>query len=111
MKVASNIIGPFSGIGILLLQVSNIQVNNNQINASYAGVWLYKTSGTNVMSNSIFNAQYGLVDEVPTGGNSITSNTVNEALVGMVMYRTDGSGDTLAPNTFYNCVVTTSTTF
>jgi parallel beta-helix repeat protein len=113
VKVTSNVIGPFTGIGILLVQVSNIQVSNNQVNASYTGVWMYRGSGTNIINNTIANAQYGLVNDSPLGGNinSITSNTVNEALIGMVLYNVDGSGDFVAPNSFYNCATTISPTF
>jgi len=113
VKVTLNNIGPFTSIGILLLQVSNMQVNNNQINASYTGVWMYKGTGTNIINNSVFNAQYGIVNEAPLGGNisSVTGNTVNEAVIGMVLYLVDGSGDFVAPNNFYNCVTTISPTF
>ena len=113
MKVTSNVIGPFVGIGILLLQVSNLQVSNNQVNASYAGIWMYRGSGTNVINSTIANSQYGLVNEAPLGGNvnSISGNTVNEAVIGMVLYNVDGSGDFVAPNSFCNCATTISPTF
>jgi parallel beta-helix repeat protein len=114
IKITSNIVGPFTGIGILLVESSDNEVDNNQVNASFAGIWMFKGAGTNIISNSIAYSHYGIVDEVPIGGgnpNSITDNTVNEAAIGLVMYNTDGSGDTLAPNSLYNCVVRTSPSF
>lgn len=115
IKITSNIVGPFTGIGILTVESSNNQISSNQVNADYTGVYMFKGAGTNIISNSISYSTYGIVNDTPqsagTNVNSLQSNTINEATIGMVQYNTDGSGDSMNGNNFYNCVTTTSPTF
>jgi parallel beta-helix repeat protein len=108
--VYGNIMGPFTGTGISLNQVSGITVINNEVDASYAGYVLYQSSGNIVQFNTAFNmSSYGIVDEQSGGRNNISNNTVNEAAFGLVVYQSPGTTDVLAPNTLVNCTVTTTT--
>jgi len=101
VQVSSNIIGPFTGTGVLVVQSTGVNVKSNKINGSYAGIWLYKVSTSMVMSNTLNHMyQFGIVDEGSLAGNTIQNNVITAAPKGIVLYNSDGSGDIITPNTF-----------
>jgi parallel beta-helix repeat protein len=100
VQVSGNIIGPFTGPGVLISE-SVANVKSNKINGAYAGVWLYKATGSMVMSNTLNHMYaYGIVDEASQTGNTIQNNVLTEMPTGIVVYNSDGSGDVISPNTF-----------
>jgi parallel beta-helix repeat protein len=107
--VNGNIMGPFTGVGINLDQVSGNTIKNNEINISFLGVSIFESSGNIVQGNTTFNMHYGIFDELSGGLNVITNNTVNEAAFGIVVYESPGTTDILTPNNLVNCTVTTTT--
>jgi len=112
VQVTGNIIGPFTGTGILIVE-SSANLKSNKINGAYAGIWLYKATNTMVTSNTLnhMNA-FGIVDEASQTGNVIQSNLLIDMPKGIVLYNSDASGDAalITLNTFNAVDVLNSTT-
>ena len=103
--LVGNVLGPFMSTGVFLNNVSGNHVWLNKITASFTNLWLFRSSGNDATANIIRLQTYGIVDENSSGGNSLTSNTLNEGEVCLWVNGTNT--DTLTPNTFQNCKVTT----
>lgn len=110
VQVSGNVIGPYTGTGILVVE-SGVNVKSNKINGAYAGIWLYKASNSFVMSNTLNHMySFGIVDEGSQAGNLIQNNVLIDMPKGIVLYNSDASGDVITPNTFNAVNIMTSTT-
>ena len=97
----------FAGYGVFLNQVSNDDIRYNDIIASFTGLWLNQSSNNTATANEIRIEVQGIVDEASGGGNSITTNNLNDGQICMYLDSTSNAADTVLPNTFQNCTVTT----
>jgi hypothetical protein len=105
VTVLSNIIGPFTTTGLYLDQASGNHLWLNRITASYTNLFVNRSSNNDAVSNFIRLQTYGIVDENSAGGNSFVLNTLNEGAICLWVNGTNN--DTLSPNTFQNCAITT----
>ena len=110
VQVSGNVIGPYTGTGILVVE-SGVNVKSNKINGAYSGIWLYKASNSFVQNNTLNHMySFGIVDEASLTNNLIQSNLLIDMPKGIVVYNSDAAGDVVTLNTFNGVDVTISTT-
>jgi parallel beta-helix repeat protein len=110
-NVWSNTMGPWVGYGVYSTSSQGTWVNANRISATWAGVYLDGSLNDRVTSNIVTRTQtYGIAVRNSRGTNQISSNTINGSPIGIFFDANPPAGDVFTPNTFLNCVITTSST-
>jgi len=95
------------GLGIDIEESQNARVVDNKVSGAWQAISLTNCTTSVVAGNILRNSGYVALTpyDYSPGGNIITNNSVEEAPCGMNLAA--AKGDTLAPNTYYDTVLTT----